>query len=58
MEYVIVIEQDPKKLADLVDDQIKKGWKPQGGITFFGSTDIEGGWIWSQAMIREDESAE
>lgn len=32
MEYKILQHRDPVYLADLINIEMKKGWRPQGGV--------------------------
>ena len=45
MEYTVLLQASMKLLIDEVNEYIKQGWKPQGGICF------EGNW-YCQAMTR------
>jgi hypothetical protein len=48
MEYKIIDDESPAGLAKKVNEAIKEGWKPQGGV---GLSSV---FLW-QAMIRESQ---
>ena len=55
MEYRVISESTMKDLAKEVNDAIKEGWRPQGGVSvakslfpiFFPSL------LWAQAVVRD-----
>lgn len=52
MEYKIVSEEYRSDLTEIVEANISRGWKPQGGVSVkndgFGETYV-------QAMIKEED---
>jgi hypothetical protein len=54
MDYVILLARDPSSLASQVNDLIKRGWQPQGGVA--ASEVHEEGTAaatqWAQAMVK------
>lgn len=53
MEYIVVIgTADPNGLVTSVNNLMKKGWRPQGGIVVTGSTQLV------QAMVRDRNNPE
>ena len=51
MEYKVVCESSPQKLEKAVNDLIKMGWKPLGGVSFAGSDRVQM-WNYIQAMVK------
>lgn len=51
MKYYIVKEKSSYELGIKVEEKIKTGWKPQGGVSFI----FHGGFYetWTQAMVKE-----
>ena len=49
MEYQVVSEQDRSKLETKVNELIREGWKPQGGVCVTG---VMARWFY-QAMVKE-----
>ena len=55
MEYRVISESKMKDLVREVNDAIKEGWRPQGGVSvakslfpiFFPSL------LWAQAVVRD-----
>jgi len=56
MKYTIVMSKkatnNKTEIIYEVNELIKKGWKPQGGINVFYTAV---GWIFHQAMIKEED---
>ena len=50
MMYKITVAYSSAELSILVNDYIKMGWKPQGGVTFVWDSGRE---KWAQAMVKE-----
>ncbi len=50
MDYIIVESVGMEKLVAKVNEYIKKGWKPIGGVAVGVSS---GPWWYFQAMIKE-----
>lgn len=48
MEYDVISESDIKTLIKTVNDMIRKGWKPQGGI----QQSSQGERFYMQAMVK------
>ena len=48
MEYKILCEESPYSLEGIVNDYIKKGWIPQGGVFSYAKSSRS----WCQAMIK------
>ena len=53
MEYIILSDSDFKELERKVNEKIKEGWQPIGGID---SNVFEGGLEYLQAMIFKRDS--
>jgi len=53
MEYIILSDSNLKKLERKVNEKIKKGWQPIGGID---SNVLDGGLEYLQAMIIKKDS--
>ena len=52
MKYNIICDDSHYSLAQRVEDLIKQGWLPQGGVSFgFHSGYKE---TWAQAMVKVD----
>jgi len=49
MKYTVVGTRDQSKFEERVNDLIKEGWKPQGGIFIVVDNN---GWIYYQAMVK------
>lgn len=47
--YMLIQNDDPQKLVDDVNNYIKKGWQPLGGISH-RTTQIRG-WEYCQALV-------
>jgi hypothetical protein len=53
MEYKIITNGDWGELEAMVNERIKDGWKPQGGLS---CTRVDGSFCYyTQAMIKEDD---
>ncbi len=50
MEYTVVIEELPSRFIEEVNDLIKDGWRPQGGVAVMVNKNGEG--YQFQAMVR------
>lgn len=50
MEYIILRAVTLPELEKKVNEYIKQGWRPQGGVTHYNT-----GTNHSQAMIKENE---
>ena len=55
MEYTIVIANTLSNLETRVNEHIKKGWRPQGGITIQRNMQFNNVEYYFQAMIKENE---
>lgn len=51
MQYKIVDGDSRYELQNKVCEEIKSGWRPQGGVSFIAN----GGLSWVQAMVKEDD---
>jgi len=52
-EYKVVQHPEKDKFTELVNDDIKDGWNPQGGVCFT-KTGVDGfPFYLSQAMVRK-----
>jgi len=49
MEYIVVGTTKQSEFEKRVNDLIKQGWKPQGGIFIVIDNN---GWIYYQAMVK------
>lgn len=60
MQYSVIHEEAPGTLIRRVNEAIKEGWIPQGGITIACTGTLEiFRVVWAQAMIKpEKENAE
>ena len=52
MEYKIVYGEDPRELEEEVNELIRKGWKPQGGVCVLRERNNY--WSFYQAMVRNN----
>lgn len=55
MDYTILIAKDPSELSSQVNNLIKQGWEPQGGVTLSQTHDAELNEVmetWAQAMTK------
>lgn len=50
MKYDIIMETTPHKLITSVNEKLKEGWKPQGGIALILHSTHE---YYLQAIIKE-----
>ena len=50
MMYHVAVAYSSNELVVLVNDYIKNGWRPYGGVAFTA----EGREKWSQAMVKDD----
>jgi hypothetical protein len=50
MEYRIIAGRDVQKLENDVNDLIRKGWKPQGGVSRAETNEFS--WF-AQAMVKD-----
>jgi hypothetical protein len=48
MQYKILTGRNIDNLSVIVNNQIEKGWKPQGGV-------LINGMMYAQAMVRNDD---
>ena len=57
MEYAIVDAKSASILVEIINRQMKEGWRPQGGVSVSISHDAHGGsyQVYAQAMIKESE---
>jgi len=53
MEYTVVEEHDRDELVRKVENLIKQGWKPLGGIAVSTVAPVLGYHIFCQALIKE-----
>ena len=56
MQYFIVKSGDTQKVVTRVNDYIKEGWKPQGGISISMTRSTIGNYMsyeYAQAIVRE-----
>ena len=56
MQYKIIDAKSPVILVELVNQALRNGWKPQGGVSVTMSSDQ--GYVrelYAQAMIKESE---
>lgn len=54
MRYTIVLQENIDDLENEVNEKIKEGWIPQGGVCFSKSEYLS--LLWAQAMtIKDDE---
>lgn len=56
MQYKIIDAKSPVILVELVNQALRNGWKPQGGVSVTMSADQ--GYVrelYAQAMIKESE---
>ncbi len=55
MEYRIVGRGSADELARDVNNAIKEGWRPQGGVSHMvtGLIPFAQSMVWAQAMVRE-----
>ncbi len=51
MEYRIISKKNENELEREINEMLRKGWKPQGGLVVVDAPDS---WIYWQAVIRED----
>lgn len=51
MKYKIVWHISTIGLESFVNDKIKQGWKPLGGLCYHPASDI-----WLQALIKDDNA--
>lgn len=51
MRYKIVVGDGQYDLLNKVNDSIKNGWRPQGGVSYSSSGAFRE--IWTQAMVKE-----
>ncbi len=54
MEYNIFGGRDIADLVDNVNEELKNGWKPKGGIVYRSST-VHSEYKYLQAMVRSDQ---
>ncbi len=56
MKYKIVTEISPYFLSLAVNDEIERGWKPQGGVAITKSLEEEyqAKYMFAQAMVKEE----
>ena len=52
MQYKVVFGEPGKEIISLVNDMIKDGWSPQGGISVVQDSAL--GPIMFQAMVKKD----
>lgn len=52
MEYKVVFGGPGKEIINLVNDMIKDGWSPQGGISVIQDSVL--GLIMFQAMVKKE----
>ena len=55
MEYTILIVNTLSGLERKVNEYIKQGWRPQGGITLQRNMQFNNVEFYFQAMIKENE---
>jgi hypothetical protein len=56
-DYTILVAGDASTLSSQVNNLLKGGWEPQGGVTLSetrAAEDDEGSEIWAQAMVKRD----
>lgn len=56
MEYKVVFGGPGKEIINLVNDMIKDGWSPQGGISVVQDSAL--GLIMFQAMVKRKDKEE
>lgn len=56
MQYKVVFGGPGKEIIDLVNDMIKDGWSPQGGISVIQDSAL--GPIMFQAMVKRKDKEE
>jgi hypothetical protein len=53
MEYMIICEESTEELAKEVNKEIKKGWKPFGGVSIaLGESDFNRSFKVAQALTK------
>jgi len=53
MEYRVINESTMKDWVKEVNNAIKEGWKPQGGVSVTkGLPPIRQAFLWAQAMVK------
>ena len=53
MEYRVINDSKMTDLVKEVNNAIKEGWKPQGGVSVTkGLAPIRQAFIWAQAMVK------
>ena len=58
IKYAILRERTPEQLSDLVNSQIEKGWRLQGGVSCsLSETDEYLYELYAQAMVMEADTA-
>lgn len=56
MEYTVIWSTSKIVFEEVVNDAIRTGWTPQGGVSVAiqGDSDINGNYLFCQAMIRNN----
>lgn len=54
-EYVVLLDTDPSGLSSQVNNLIRNGWTPQGGVAVTEVHDEQEGeqTQWAQAMVKQ-----
>jgi len=50
IDYIVVSKTGPRPLQDAVQEYVREGWQPQGGIAVVA--DKEGSRFYFQALVR------
>ena len=58
MEYKIVVESHSEWLEKSVQELIKKGWQPLGGVSVCVIADVSRRVAWAQAMTSTQQTRE
>lgn len=51
MDYRVITAESEYKLREEVVEMIKRGWRPQGGVSFVYHSAYKE--TWAQAMVKE-----
>ena len=57
MQYKICEGNGREQLEQQVNENIQKGWLPQGGISVVFVPGLRGGWWYFQSMVRTASKA-
>jgi hypothetical protein len=59
MEYIVLWEDTPERLARIVNKFISEGWKPQGGVSvtvYYSEERKDSVYTFSQAMVNDTDT--